>query len=276
MSQLNVTMIDVGWGDSILIESQTNNGDSVYALIDSNDTTNFRSSQIFLKRFFERKNFNLPDDKPVFDFVLLSHAHADHGQGLKALMREFGTRQFWYPKSTEFSSLAYLLDYANRSSNIEHHESINVGKHPTRLGDATIEVLWPQHDRIMPDENNNSVVLVLRLNQIAFVLTGDAEAPVWDDIAAHLPPDTGFFKLPHHGSVNGFFTGAGEPAWLDNCPRQASLGISTHLRPFHHPHAEVIQALNQNHREFYRTDESYHLTFSSNGQGPVEVKYSHV
>ena len=37
MSKLNVTIIDVGWGDSIFLESTDGNGDPIYALVDSND-----------------------------------------------------------------------------------------------------------------------------------------------------------------------------------------------------------------------------------------------
>lgn len=94
MSNLSVTLIDVGWGDSVLIESQDDNNGNYYALVDSNDSTNFRSSFIFLKRHFEKKGLRISDAKPIFEFVLLSHAHSDHGQGLKSVIREFGTKSF--------------------------------------------------------------------------------------------------------------------------------------------------------------------------------------
>jgi hypothetical protein len=55
MRSLNVTLIDVGWGDSILLESIDSNDNSYYALIDSNDSTNFRSSYIFLKKYLVKK-----------------------------------------------------------------------------------------------------------------------------------------------------------------------------------------------------------------------------
>src|SRR5947209_6158609 len=97
MAVLRTTLIDVGWGDSLLLESEDDKGSSLYALIDSNDTSTLRSSNIFLKRFFERKNLNVPTTSPVFDWVLLTHAHADHGQGLKRILSDFGTLRLWYP-----------------------------------------------------------------------------------------------------------------------------------------------------------------------------------
>ena len=54
MAELKITLIDVGWGDSILLESVDAAGIAHLALIDSNDTTNFRSSEIFIKRYLER------------------------------------------------------------------------------------------------------------------------------------------------------------------------------------------------------------------------------
>jgi hypothetical protein len=55
MENLEVTLIDVGWGDSIFIETNDDNNDSQYALIDSNDTTTLRSTYIFLKKYFKKK-----------------------------------------------------------------------------------------------------------------------------------------------------------------------------------------------------------------------------
>ena len=135
MSTLSVTLIDVGWGDSILIESQNNQGKCFYALIDSNDTTYFRSSFIFLKKFFERKQIPSNGNKHLFEFVLLSHAHADHGQGLQGIFTAYGTKRFWYPKSlTEDDgvnvNLAKLIRYSNRYTQkvSQHRPESNTNK----------------------------------------------------------------------------------------------------------------------------------------------------
>ena len=109
MSILRVTLIDVGWGDSLLLETVDGQNRTKYGLIDSNDTTTLRSSHIFLKRFFERQNFSIPTSEPLFHWVLLTHAHADHGQGLKRILQDYGTHQFWYPKSA--SSAIFFTDF---------------------------------------------------------------------------------------------------------------------------------------------------------------------
>ncbi len=109
MSKLTITLIDVGWGDSIFLESEDSKKNSYFGLIDSNDTTTLRSSFIFLEKHFERMHPAQLSKEHVFDFIILSHSHLDHGQGLKAIMRSFGTANFWYPKSLDGSSLKELM-----------------------------------------------------------------------------------------------------------------------------------------------------------------------
>jgi competence protein ComEC len=275
MGTLKATLIDVGWGDSILIEYEDDQSNSHYALIDSNDTDTLRSSYIFLKRYFERKGIEIDERKPVFSFVLLTHAHADHGQGLKAILRAFGSRQFWYPKSLDWSSMADLIRFSNMSPSVEHHQSIDDTKILPSFGDVSLEVMWPHYGEIdQVSENNNSVVLSLRHGYVSFILTGDAEEKVWKRIATRIPPDTHFFKVPHHGSNQGTFGPRKKTPWFDHCPQHAKLGISSHIRPFYHPDKEVIGLFESHSREYYRTDEHYHITFMTDGN-TTWVKYSH-
>ena len=179
VSQLCANVIDVGWGDSLLLEMQDSNETWHYALIDSNDTTTLRSSYIFLKRFFERRGHSVPTAQPLFDWILLTHAHADHGQGLKRIMKDYGTSQFWYPK-TASQTLFFtdLLRYAQRSSRVVHHQAIDNTKTLPKFGDASIDILWPPYNQVSSNENNNSVVLALTLENISLVLPGDAEIDV--------------------------------------------------------------------------------------------------
>ncbi len=275
MSTLRVTLIDVGWGDSLLLESIDNAGNEHYALIDSNDTKNNRSSYIYLKRFFERKGIRFPTTTHLFDWVLLSHAHADHGQGLKAILRDFRTQQFWYPKSNK-NPVFYtdLIRYANRSTRVAHHQAIDNTKNFPNFGDVAMAALWPNHNQISSNENNNSVVLTLTLGNVCFVLTADAEADVWAQISAQIPANTRFFKVPHHGSEDGVFHNHQTP-WLTRLNGQAELAISSHIRPFSHPDQEVIDELNNRGETYYRTDEHYHIIVETDGN-TISVQYSHV
>jgi competence protein ComEC len=267
----------VGWGDSILLESVDRTGKSHFALIDSNDTATFRSSYIFLKRFFERRTITVPSDHRVFEWVLVTHAHSDHGSGLKRILGQFGSDRFWYPEPAAAPAFYVdLLRYASRPQTTEvgQCDLIHSKRILPSFGDASMEVLWPPPGLRPQNENNNSVVVVVKLGKKSFVLTGDAEAEVvWSQIYGQIPRTTCFFKVPHHGSDNGTFGSSGNTPWLSRLPRRAKLGISSHIHPYRHPDATVVKALSARGL-IYRTDEHYHVTIETDGER-VGVTYSH-
>lgn len=212
---------------------------------------------------------------PLFEWVLLTHAHADHGQGLKRILQDYGTNQFWYPKSSS-SAIFFtdLLRYAHRSSRVVHHQAIDTMKTLPNFGDVSIQILWPLRDHLPLNENNNSVVPALTLDNVCFVLTGNAEADVWSSISSLIPANTKFFKVPHHGSDDAMFDG-GQTPWLDRVLSAAEMAISSHLRASSHPDDSVIDVLNQRNARYYRTDEHYHISFETDGQN-VTRQYSHI
>ena len=280
---LTVTLLDVGWGDSIFIHSLDSGGGHHFALVDAHDTKYLQPSTIYLRRYFRRHlHYVGPLDKPYFDFVLLSHDHADHRAGLENIIREFGTVEFWYPHSEKTAGLGALLDLAEREIHkpagaVRYHEALEVGKPLADFGDVHLEVLWPppDYDFAAAHPNNTSVVLSLRLGKWSVVLTGDAEEQVWNAIAGRIPANTRFFKVPHHGSVNGTFGAGGSTPWFDGCPRPARLGISADLSGrWVFPHPDVIALFDDNRRKFFRTDQHYHVSFHTDGV-TYRVTYSH-
>ena len=276
MGYLNITLIDVGWGDSIFIEHEDQAGIRHYALVDCNDSKEIKSTRIFIERLFRLRREDIPS--PLFDFVLLTHGHDDHGKGLEGIIRRFGTVHFWHPKTGELGPTAPLIRYCNRSNaRVDHTESVNSTKDLPAFGDVSLSVLWPHYNQISSDENNNSVVLALRYGNASALLTGDAEEEAWEDIKGNIPPDTAFFKVPHHGSRNGSLDSHGHPTWLPHCPAEASLGISCMYRKdYKHPHDEVLETFTQANRNYFRTDQQYHLTVSMDGVNTPAMKYSHV
>jgi len=284
MKYLKVTLIDVGWGDSILLEASDNgNTRPRFALIDSNDNAdkNYWPSWNFLRKHFGLREEEFTTNKPFFDAIILSHDHSDHGSGLKRIMKKYGTKKFWYPKVDKQNSvvLTSLQAYANHPSVMIDHQAIDNETDIGNLGDVSMEVLWPEPDKIDSNPNNNSIVLALKLNGTTFILTGDAEGMVWQDIANTIPQGTMFFKVPHHGSKNGTIQNNQTP-WLDrldNFQTKAHLGISCHPNypnRYDFPHNDVTNEFKQRSYRYLRTDINYHITFIRDDNG-FRMKYSH-
>ncbi len=280
VAQLSVTLIDVGWGDCILVDSQNAAGEHRFGLVDCNDYERQRTALAFVQRYLERIGTDWKNVEHNFEWVLLTHGHADHARGLKEMMRTFGTRHFWYPKSVASTTFGVLLEYANRSSKVLHHQAVDESKVvglPEVEFHAEIRFLWPNWDQIDPkNENNNSVVTSLTLGDTSIVLTGDAEAENWPAIVARLPPRPTYIQVPHHGGRNGLFDRSGATPLLDHIRSRATrLVMSSHVVPHGHPHPDIVSELAKRRFISYRTDLNYHVTLTTDG-GKVNVGYTHV
>jgi competence protein ComEC len=297
--RVEVTFLDVGWGDSILIEARDHNENASFALVDSNDTSNYPSSLIFLKRYFERLNLH-PFPFPLFEHVFTTHAHADHINGIQSMLRRFGAKNLYSSqcdqannKNMVFANLIRWANTATRNNQKVIQNQAYLSQYQTvLLGPARIDVLWPPF--VSPgvpwdrnDENNNSLVLALTLGQVRFLLTGDCIAANWDTTKTPhilLPANSRMVQHPHHGAKNGLFDANNHTPLLDqilaiNQQRPASdavvMGLSCHVRPHHHPHPDVVKELDQKNVTAYRTDRNCHTTFRTDGS-TLEIHYSHV
>jgi competence protein ComEC len=235
---------------------------------------------VFLKRFFERKQISVPfAGQPIFRWVLLTHAHSDHGLGLLRVLRTFGASEFWRPSTSRTPRfLVNVVRFVANSPNLTQPRIVDSSRRLPNFGDVTLQILWPpvtKTEKLFDNENNNSVVLALTLGRVTFVLTGDAEAEgVWSQIARHLPKNTRFFKVPHHGAINSTFDANWKTPWLDSLPGGAKVAISSHVLPHKHPDPKVTATLDNRRVDTYRTDRHSHVTFETDGVD-MSVQYSH-
>lgn len=306
MAQLSLTFVDVGWGDSLLLELIDNSGDHHFGLIDSNDTANWSHSRGFLKRHIERYTARIASGVlryPLFDFVVASHAHADHISGLRWIVKQWGADRFYFPRFNRGKSAAFarLLKWCSTGTN----KNVPVTSQRLQLavpdtfqfGPATCSVLWPPappaglpnapHDS--HNENNNSLVLAIQLQDVIFVTTGDCEADNWQKNGNIWPiplprQNLKFVQIPHHGAFNGLFDAANLQPMLDQIrdlhaadPSVSPLlAASCHPKPHGHPDPSVVATLDQNNFggrfascvpgiNWLRTDQNLHFTIWTDG-----------
>ncbi len=167
-----VTIIDVGQGDSILIELPQNKGN---VLVDS-----YGSNTSYLKSIGIRK----------LDYVILTHFDQDHIGALGNTMEEFQVDTILYS--------AY--------EDVKKIKNATVPRIPIQSGDEiqwkgiNIKVLGPIYS--YSDSNSNSVVLSFNIKGYTFLLTGDMtakeEADLIQKYGEALKADV--LKVAHHGS----------------------------------------------------------------------------
>ena len=220
---LEVHIIDVGQGDSILVRT-----DDGVLLIDAG--TN--SSEDELRAYLDACGV---DD---IDCFVCTHPHEDHIGGADMILGEYNVERLIMPE-TESTTVTFtkLLD-ALEASDAFYTEPV-VGDVYT-IGGFAFTILAPD-ESVADDSNNSSIVLRLDYGSTSFMFTGDAEAESEACILAEFSPselDCDFLKLGHHGSTTSTteeFLDAVSPEYAAiSCGEGNSYG---------HPHRETLDKL---------------------------------
>jgi competence protein ComEC len=195
------------------------------------------------------------------DYLLATHADADHIDGLNDIARNFRVRAALVartPKSDpDFARFRETL--SNQQIPIQ---TIGAGDQ-LHFGGVTVGVLWPAaaQNADLPSQNNDSIVLQLKFGRRSFLLTGDIEAPAEGalmPIAGSLRADV--VKVAHHGSKTSStpaFIAAANPDYAVISVGQTSI--------FGHPNPEVVKRWQGLGAQVLRTGNSGTITFTTNG-----------
>ena len=266
---LEVTAIDVGQGDSLLVvfpNRQT-------MLVDAGGFPG-------MGRMVRKPQIDVGEDvvSPYLwsrrirhlDYAVLTHGHSDHMDGLAAILDNFHPQQLWVgaePDSEEWRKIQ-----AHAAADSVRITPLNSSLLPVNLGGAHLRVLAPAPD-YLPGEsagNNDSLVFEITFGRRSVVLTGDAERPVEADLVARgaLHPVT-LLKVGHHGSRT-----SSSQAFLDQLQPQFAFISDGYMNQFHHPHPDVLARLEEHHTAILRTDQHGLITFRTDGD-KIEVNAFH-
>jgi competence protein ComEC len=135
------------------------------------------------------------------DYIIATHADADHMDGLNDVARNFAVRAALFSRSpgrdAEYSEFAQTL-----SSKGIPLRLVGAGDE-IRIGDVAMNVLWPppSMNSELPSGNNNSLVLQLRYGNRSVLFTADIEALAEKSLLRSQSALAGdVVKVAHHGS----------------------------------------------------------------------------
>jgi competence protein ComEC len=257
--RLEMTTIDVGQGDSILLvfpdgRSMLVDGGGIPAFGHQARSQLDIGEDVVAPYLWERGFHRV-------DVMAVSHLHEDHAGGLAALVTDFRPRELWTGSTPDSPVWDALRAAAQRTGT-----RIVPLEAPRRMafGGDQIAVLAPPAGYIPNDvpKNNDSLVLEVRHGGHAFLLCGDIERPIERRILedGEMRPAE-VLKVPHHGSrtsSNEEFLAAAAPAFA-----VISVGFEN---SYGHPNREVLERLAERHAMILRTDEDGLVTILSDGR----------
>jgi len=243
-SSVTVHFIDVGQGDSILID--TGNRD---VLIDGGPGMAGPTVLDYLGSLSIAR----------IHLMVATHPHEDHIGGLVHVLDSatnvdeilINNETYASTTYTNFKNLAksHIITVAQRGQTFILAETVN------------LTVVNPVQPLEFASVNDNSIVVKLQVGNTSFLFTGDAEAEAEESMLdAGLDLQSDVLKVGHHGSRY-----ATTQPFLDDVAPSYAIVSAGEGNPYGHPHEEAIQRLLVKGVTIYGTFHSGTIIASTDG-----------
>jgi competence protein ComEC len=243
MPQDKIVFLDIGQGDSILIQSGMEQ-----VLIDGGSGAQVLPKLAEEMPWFDRK----------IDVIISTHPDKDHMGGLLEVVRRYNVGLLLLPPvptSTQIQTV-WLKELQSQvqAGKLQYRfawrgDELNVGSHlKLRVVSPTQAII----DSLAGQTNDGSIVARADMDGLSVMLTGDLEMPVEKQLIANDPNhllDVDVLKVGHHGSK--YSTGSDWLAALS--PGLAAISVGA-KNSYGHPTAETLGRLADAHVRTLRTD----------------------
>ncbi len=256
-SELKVVFMDVGQGNSTLVQFPKGKN----MLIDGGGfpESSFDVGERIVARFlWHRKIKNI-------DYLVLSHPHPDHLNGLPFIAENFNVKEFWSNGESVDTKAYHDLMGIIRRKGITG-PGLGELKDIMDTNGTKIRVLYPPENfmehkniRTWRSLNNNSLVLKICLGDECFLFPGDIQRKAEEGLIRLHPDLTAtILQAPHHGSRS-----SSSLEFLEKVnPRVAVFSVGL---PSRFPHSDIVRRYRELGCEIYRTDRDGTITISTDG-----------
>jgi competence protein ComEC len=245
---LKVSFLNIGQGDSILIETP----DGYQALVDGGPDMSVLRELGQELSFFDRS----------IDMIVASHPDADHIAGLSDVLARYAVGTVIETTNGKETPVTQALAAAveNEHAKVVYAEPGQV----IRLGaSTTLHIFSPAGDETNWESNMASIVLKVEYGSTSVMLTGDAPIEIENYLVQTYPGllKSTVLKLGHHGSKT-----SSSDEWLDAVRPEYAVVSAGLNNKYGHPHASVMQAVAARNIKVDETSKEGTITFYSDGK----------
>ncbi|MDC3413451.1 MBL fold metallo-hydrolase [Aquibacillus sp. 3ASR75-11] len=249
--EMKVHFIDVGQGDSILIE--TPNGKNM--LIDGGAPSKGKDVVRYLKK----------EGITTIDLVVSTHPDVDHVGGLAHVLEELNVKKVLDSGKLHTTEMYY--DYINQIK--KHNIPVELAQEGQKIElDPKIDIKVLNDYRFMKTNNQASLVLSVKYGSIDFLLMGDVEIDQEQYLLDRYNLRSEIVKVGHHGSDS-----SSSFEFLQKVDPEAAILTYGPNNEFGHPVDRVIENLQQVGSTIYSTAKSGNIVITTDGN-TYDVKVS--